>query len=325
MLINANNTSCSLNWKGSSAIIFLDASSEKISLRLRQSVNRKNATREYICFSIKSGKLIVYHWKPRKGLCNINYQLINLIKLITKLVNRAYYGKGNLLDSEAAAQTIHEIINSLAIELSNLLKSQISYLTLAQDLAHNIFPLCHQYKAINPLYSPKIILRGMKNPFINDAITEWLRTNPTEELTKTILKKLNSKQGASQLTLSILFRQKSKFSLEDIKTLLHFEFYTTSPTQTYRLLSNYDIQQVLKLITSEMTSHINYLELAKLLYLEIINLEPNYQTPESPKTSKHLYGLLKADLDAIKTETYQQKEEERLQAAMELQKLFDSN
>jgi hypothetical protein len=156
MLLNASTTHCSLSWQGSSATIYLDVDNEKISLRLRQTINGKNGTKEYICFSTKSGGLIVYHWKPRMKLRNINYQLKYLIKFITKLVNRAYYSKGNILNGEAAAQTIHEIINSLAIELSNLLKSQINYLTLAQDLAYKIFPLCYQYKIINPLYSPKL-------------------------------------------------------------------------------------------------------------------------------------------------------------------------
>ncbi|MEO1377245.1 MAG: hypothetical protein AAFW70_23775, partial [Cyanobacteria bacterium J06635_10] len=272
MLLNANTKSCFLSWKGSSATLFLDADSEKISLKLRQSINSKNGTREYICFSIKSGNLIVYHWKPKNGLYNINYQLKDLIKFIAKLVNRAYYGKGNILDSEAATQTIHQIINCLAIELSNLLQSQISYLTIAQDLAYNIFPLCYQYRAINPLYSPRIVLKGMKNSFINDAIEEWFKTNPTEQLTKTVLKKLNSEQGASQLTLLILFRHQSKFSLEDAIALHNLDFHTISPTQTYKLLSRYNMQKVFQLIASEVASHINYLELAKSLYLEIIDL-----------------------------------------------------
>lgn len=325
MLLNTNTTNCSLTWKGSSATIFLDADNKKICLRLRQSINGKNGTREYICFSIKSGKLIVYHWKPRKGLCNINYQLKNLIKFIIKLVNRAYYGKGNILDGETATQTIHEIINCLAIELSNLLRCQISYLSLAQDLAYNIFPLCYQYRSVHPLYSPRIILKGMKNSFINDAIAQWFKTNPTEQLNKTVLKKLNSEQGISQLTLLILFRQQSNFSLEDTVALFNLEFYTVSPTQTYKLLSSYNMHQVFQLVTSEVVSNIKCLELAKLLYLEIIDLDPTYKTPELPRTSKHLYELLKADLDAIKAEVSQKKEDERLQSAMQLQRLFDSN
>lgn len=325
MLLNANNTNCSLFSKGSSATIFLDADSEKISLRLRQNVNGKNATREYICFSIKSGKLIVYHWKPRKGLCNINYQLKNLIKLITKLANRAYYGKGNILDGETAAQTIHEIINSLAIELSNLLKSQINYLTLAQDLAYKIFPLCYQYKIINPLYSPKIILKQMKHPFINDAIAGWFKTNPTEQLSKTVLKKLNSEQGVSQLALVVLFRHQSKFSLQDTIALLNLDFHVSYPTQMYKLLSYYNLEQINQLIITKNLSEFNYLELAKLLYLEILHLEQNYQPPTSPRTSKHLYDLLKADLAAIKVEMHQLNEEERLQNAVQLQKIFDLN
>lgn len=325
MLLNANQTSCSLSWQGHSATIFLDADNEKISLRLRKSINGKNGTREYICFSIKSGNLIVYHWKPRKGLRNINYQLKNLIKFITKLVNRAYYSKGNVLDSEAAAQTIYEIINSLAIELSNLLKCQINYITLAEDLASNIFSLCYQYRLINPLYSPKIILTGMKNGFINDAIAQWLKTNPNEQLSKIVLEKLNSEKGVSQLTLAILFRHQSKFSLEDAIALLYLDFHTASPTQLYKLLSTYNMQQVSTLINSEITSDIRYLEQAKLLYLEITALDSNYQPPAFPKTSKHLYDLLKADLAAIKVEIYQQKDKERLQTAMQLQKLFDSN
>lgn len=325
MLLNANTVSCSLFWQGNSATIFLDADNEKISLRLRQSINGKNGTREYICFSIKSGKLIVYHWKLRKGLRNINYQLKYLIKIITKLVNRAYYSKGNILNGEAAVQTIHEIINSLAIELSNLLKSQINYLTLAQDLAYKIFPLCYQYKIINPLHSPKIILKQMKHSFINDAIAGWFKTNPTEQLSKTVLKKLNSEQGISQLTLFILFRHKSKFSLEDAIALLNLDFYASSPLQMYKLLSHFNIEQVNQLIMTDNESHIKYLELAKLLYLETILLESNYQLPPSPKTSKHLYDLLQADLAAIKAQMHQQNEEERLQNAMQLQKVFDLN
>lgn len=325
MLLNASTTHCSLSWQGHSATIFLDADNEKISLRLRQSINGKNGTREYICFSIKSGKLVVYHWKQRKGLCNINYQLENLIKFITKLTSRAYYRKGNVLDWETAAQSIHEIINCLTIELSNLLKSQINYLTLAQDLAYKIFPLCNQYRSINPLYSHKIILKQMKHPFINDAITGWFKTNPSEQLSKAILKKLNSEQGISQLTLAVLFRHESKFRLEDTIALLNLDFHTSSPTQIYKLLSGYNIQQITQLINSETISHIKYLELAKLLYLEILALESNYQPPESPRASKHLYELMKADLNAIRAEMYQQNEEERLQNAMQLQKVFDLN
>lgn len=325
MLLNASTTHCSLSWQGHSATIFLDADNEKISLRLRQSINGKNGTREYICFSIKSGKLIVYHWKLRKGLCNINYQLENLIKFITKLVNRAYYKKGNVLDGETAAQTIHEIINCLTIELSNLLKSQVNYLTLAQDLAYKIFPLCYQYRSINPLYSHKIILKQMKHSFINDAIAGWFKTNPTEQLSKTILKKLNSQQGVSQLVLTILFRHESKFSLEDAIALLNLDFHVNYPTQTYKLLSYYNIKQVNQLIMTDNESHIKYLELAKVLYLETILLEPNYLLPASPRTSKHLYDLLQADNRAIKAQIHQQSEEERLQNVMQLQKVFDLN
>lgn len=325
MLLNASTTHCSLSWQGHSATIFLDADNEKISLRLRQSINGKNGTREYICFSIKSGKLIVYHWKLRKGLCNINYQLENLIKFITKLVNRAYYKKGNVLDGETAAQTIHEIINCLTIELSNLLKSQINYLTLAQDLAYNIFPLCYQYRSISPLYSPKIILKQMKHSFINDAIAGWFKTNPSEELSKIVLKKLNSEQGISQLTLAVLFRHESKFQLQNAIALLNLDFYTNSPLRMYKLLSHFSIEQINQLIITDNESHIKYLELTKLLYLEIIYLEPNYQLAASPRTSKHLYDLLQADNRAIKAQIHQQSEEERLQNVMQLQKVFDLN
>jgi hypothetical protein len=165
----------------------------------------------------------------------------------------------------------------------------------------------------------------MKHSFINDAIAGWFKTNQTEQLSKTILKKLNSQQGVSQLMLTILFRHESKFSLEDAIALLNLDFHVNYPTQTYKLLSYYNIKQVNQLIMTDNESHIKYLELAKVLYLETILLEPNYLLPASPRTSKHLYDLLQADNRAIKAQIHQQSEEERLQNVMQLQKVFDLN
>lgn len=165
----------------------------------------------------------------------------------------------------------------------------------------------------------------MKHSFINDSIAGWFKTNPSEQLSKIVLKKLNSEQGISQLTLAVLFRHESKFRLEDAIALLNLDFQTLSPTQIYKLLSGYNVQQISQLINSETISHVKYLELAKLVYLEIVAVLSNYQPPESPRTSKHLYELMKADLNAIKAEIYQRNEEERLQNAMQLQKVFDLN